>query len=455
MNYTIKKSLVANLLFCFAIFFRINSEITANLAFVILLITCFFGPRHIIISLILSWVFSSLNAQIAPYASYAVVIRFVIFFTVFLLVFPFNLRGLWLNNKELYINFFLLFFFIIIHSFLISEISDVSIFKALNWFLYFFILLICWSRISDDEYLKLLKDILIILLLIVSLSLFFLKNDIGYIKNTDSFQGILNHPQIFGMVMGLTAIVILNFQKLNFFSFKLSFFFLIIVTYFLILSESRTAIFAFFGAYIIFLSTKNKFNFQYKKYINVNLFSIAFSLLIFLIILFLIYKLNDFFYIEFIDNIFTKSGRLVNDNFLDVYLQTRGELIFTSYDNIYQKFWNGIGFGLASQPEQMMIIREEYFGIPLNAPVEKGQFIIAILEELGFFGLIFFIIFLLKCLNSALNSRSNFISIFFIVLFFNLGESSFFSTGGIGGLLNIFFTMAIAHKNFNNAVNSK
>jgi len=455
LNYTIKKSLLANLLFCSAIFLRINSEITANLAYLTLLITCFFGPRQIIISLILIWVFSSLNSQIAPTASYATIIRFVLFSIVFFLIYPFGQTRLWLNNKKLYINFFLFFFLIVIHSFLISEIPDVSIFKALNWFLYFFILTICWSTISEDEYLKLLKDILIILLLIVTLSLFFLKTDIGFVKNTDSFQGILNHPQLFGLVMGLTAIVILNLQELNFFSSKLSFFFLIITIYFLILSESRTAIFGFFGACIVFLFIKKNFNHKYKKYININLFKICFVILIFLISLFLIYKLNKFFYIEFIDNIFTKSGRLINDTFLDTYLQTRGELIFTSYDNIYQKFWSGIGFGLASNPEQMMIIREEYFGIPFNAPVEKGNFLIAVLEELGFFGLIFFIIFLLKCLNSALASGSNFISIFFIVLFFNLGESSFFSTAGTGGLLNIFFTMSIAYKNFNNGVNNK
>ncbi len=369
-----------------------------------------------------------------------------------MIIFIYSKKSLFYNKA---VNINLLFFslFIVIHSFLLSQIPDVSIFKLINWSLYFFILLNCWSIIDKDEYLKLLKDILIILLLIVIFSLFFLNNKIGFVKNGDSFQGILNHPQLFGLVMGLTAVTICNFQDLKFFSSKVIFIFIIIIIYFLILSESRTAIFSFIGAYIIYLSTNNKFKNKIKE--NIKLSKIIFLLFFFLILLFLIYELNNFFYIKVINDILTKSGRLINDSFLDMYTQTRGELILASYNNISEKFWSGIGFAIASNHEQMSIVREQYFGIPYYAPVEKGNIFIATLEEIGFFGFVFFIIFLFTCLKSALVSRSNFISIFFIVLLFNLGESSFFSTAGVGGLLSIFFTMSIAYKNKNNSVENK
>jgi hypothetical protein len=223
----------------------------------------------------------------------------------------------------------------------------------------------------------------------------------------------------------------------------------------LILSESRTALFGFIGGYLIYLTTKRQFNHNKERKRKINLSKIFFTLIFFIILLLLIYKLNNFIYIEFLDNIFTKSGRLINDSFIDLYTKTRGELILESYNNILQKFWSGIGFGIASNPEQMLIIRDEYFGIPLNAPVEKGNIFVATLEEIGFFGFVFFIVFLFTCLKSALVSRSNFISIFFTILLFNFGESSFFSTAGVGGLLGIFFTMSIAYKNTNNLVKNK
>ena len=448
MSYIIKKSLVSNLLFFFAIILRINSETTANLSYFFLLIACFFGPRQIITSLILIWFFSSLNSQIAPIANYSVIFRFFFLILVFLMLISIYSKKIFFYNKAVNINLFFFCLFIVIHSFLLSQIPDVSILKTVNWFLYFFILLTCWSIIDKNEYLKLLKSILIILLIMVIFSLFFLKTEIGFIKNGDSFQGILNHPQLFGLVMGLTAITICNFQDLKFFSSKVSFIFIIITIYFLMLSESRTAIFGFIGGYLIYLATKKEFKYIKKK--SIKLSKIIITLFFFIFLLFLIYKLNNYFYIEFINDILTKSDRLTNESFLELYTQTRGEPILASYDNILQKFWSGIGFGIASNPEQMLIIRDEYFDIPYNAPTEKGNIFIATLEEIGFFGFVFFIIFLFTCLKSALVSRFNFISIFFIVLFFNLGESSFFSTAGVGGLLSIFFTMSIAYKNTNN-----
>ena len=453
MEYIIKKSLIANLFFLSAIILRIHSEVTANFSYFVLLIPCFLGPRQIIISLILLWIFSSLNSQIAPVANYSIIFRFFFFLIVFFLLISSFSKKIFFYNKATYISFLFFSFFMVIHSFLLSEIPDVSIFKIVNWSIYFLILITCWSIIDKNEHLKLLKDILIILLIIVIFSLFFLKTEIGYIKNGDSFQGILNHPQLFGLVMGLTAITICSFQDFKFFSSKVSFIFIIITIYFFMLSESRTAIFGFIGGYFIYLATKKEF--KYIKNKSIKLSKIIITLFFFIFLLFLIYKLNNYFYIEFINNILTKSDRLINESFIELYTQTRGELMLASYDNILQKFWSGIGFGIASNPEQMLIIRDEYFGIPYNAPIEKGNIFIATLEEIGFFGFVFFIIFLFTCLKSALVSRSNFISIFFIVLFFNLGESSFFSTAGVGGLLSIFFTMSIAYKNTNNSVKNK
>ena len=66
-------------------------------------------------------------------------------------------KKIFFYNKAVNINLFFFCLFIVIHSFLLSQIPDVSILKTVNWFLYFFILLSCWSIIDKNEYLKFSK----------------------------------------------------------------------------------------------------------------------------------------------------------------------------------------------------------------------------------------------------------------------------------------------------------
>ncbi len=207
--------------------------------------------------------------------------------------------------------------------------------------------------------------------------------------------------------------------------------------------------FALFGSYIISIFSNSFYDKKFKKYNSAFLLMIVFAPVLIFFAIYSLFVVNTTFELEILDNILSKSGRSDNvDTFLSTYSESRGELILNSYNNITKNFWTGIGFGVASDYESMKIYRETLFSIPYSAPIEKGMFYIALYEELGFIGYIVFLFFLTICLFSMMFSGLKSFPILIIVLSYNIAESSFFSTGGVGGLLILFFTVSITRKNY-------
>ena len=111
----------------------------------------------------------------------------------------------------------------------------------------------------------------------------------------------------------------------------------------------------------------------------------------------LIFQLNNILNIQFIQDVITKSGHTDEKLLIDAYLRSRGQIFFSSFDNIMNNFWSGIGFGIGSNLETFIVLRDPFFGIPYFGAVEKGLIFVAILEEIGIFGLIVFMVFILSC----------------------------------------------------------
>ena len=79
----------------------------------------------------------------------------------------------------------------------------------------------------------------------------------------------------------------------------------------------------------------------------------------------------------------------------------------------------------------------------MTSQVEKGFLPAAILEETGVFGTVFFVLFLASCLSQYVCDRNiPGISSFIALLAMNLGECSFFSFAGHGGLIWCFVAAA-------------
>ena len=137
------------------------------------------------------------------------------------------------------------------------------------------------------------------------------------------------------------------------------------------------------------------------------------------------------------------SKRTENTSISSAFDASRGRLIDASMQNFYDNPVLGIGFGVATNPEEMKIKRDPVLGLPISAPIEKGNMYSAMLEEVGFAGSLLFVGLLLTLLGSILRSgQLEMMWIFFVGLMVNVGEAVLFSPNGIGMLVWILILMA-------------
>lgn len=114
-----------------------------------------------------------------------------------------------------------------------------------------------------------------------------------------------------------------------------------------------------------------------------------------------------------------------------------------SMANFKESPWIGNGFQVSSMQRGMKIYSWKQL---LSAPIEKGVWVSAVLEEGGVFGMILFCLFLLIAFYCLL-TRHAFVgvSVFFVFIISNLGEFTFFSMSAGGGLMwsMVFFGVAM------------
>lgn len=103
-----------------------------------------------------------------------------------------------------------------------------------------------------------------------------------------------------------------------------------------------------------------------------------------------------------------------------------------------------IGWGFqVSEEIYMQVLQGEKISM-LSAPVEKGVWVTAILEEGGVFGLALYLLFFFVVLGSLLSQKLSVACTVFVGMHIsNLGEMSMFSLTGTGGLIWLLFFFAI------------
>ncbi len=119
------------------------------------------------------------------------------------------------------------------------------------------------------------------------------------------------------------------------------------------------------------------------------------------------------------------------------FYESRGYLLERSMANFYRAPLAGIGFGLASVPEELNVSRDPVFHLPLGAPVEKGIVFVAVLEESGVLGMAAFVAFIAVLLRGVATTRVGPapLALALGALSVNIGESVFFAVGGSGLIL--------------------
>lgn len=415
--------------------------ITADASYFIVAGYALLGRQQIIESLFLMWLFSMLNAEIIPHTGNESVIRYIVVLTCFLSIL---IRANFKKIDIFALITLLLGIFFVIHSIFYSQLPSISILKSVYWTLIMMILFLAWQGMSNSEHeytQKWIREFLFMIIL-SSLVLFLVFPDVGFSINGRYFHGILNHPQAMGLAAASITVLLIsqiyNKNKSNFFLLLK----IILGISLLALSGSRTAGISLLSSILItiFLFLIFKLNIIKNKELRVNKFimlNVLFSSTLILIFHDKILNLLTIF--------ISKTQTLDFSNLLSSYQISRQVLYEPMINNIFQNFYTGIGFGLASDLSSMNI---KYFqNIPISAPIEKGVLPISILEEVGIYGFIFFLLWILILIITTFKKGLEKIMVLLTILIFNFGEAGFFSPNGFGMLYLIILTSVVTSRN--------
>ncbi|TVR79377.1 MAG: hypothetical protein EA405_12930 [Rhodospirillales bacterium] len=127
-----------------------------------------------------------------------------------------------------------------------------------------------------------------------------------------------------------------------------------------------------------------------------------------------------------------KGGVEAYDDVGDAFHASRGKGIEYQWQNFLQNPIMGTGFQVYPSDEFYEKVKR-IWGIPVSAAVEKGFIFVAVFEETGVIGGLFFF-GLLYGLYRAVKATGDLrrLSLFFACIFVNVGEGVFFAAGGLG-----------------------
>lgn len=114
-------------------------------------------------------------------------------------------------------------------------------------------------------------------------------------------------------------------------------------------------------------------------------------------------------------------------------MSTRQGLMNQEMENYHRKPWIGNGFQVS---EEVMLAEKESIKDYLTAPVEKGVWVTAVLEEGGLPGFLLFTGFILSTIVILAKRRAYIsVAVFMTLVVSNLGEFTFFSMSYTGGMI--------------------
>ena len=260
--------------------------------------------------------------------------------------------------------------------------------------------------------------------LLASIPLTFLRA--GYTRNAVGFQGLLNHPQLYGVFLAcfLPWIAALLFTKRirGVFPWVL----LVLGVASLVASQARTAVLASVLGMVLALLWGAIRSPTKDRVATLGVLAAASALFVAIMVLGVdpggvISRAQSFM-----------VGKRGTTSGLGEALQTsRGRLIDRPITGFQEHPLTGIGFGLASDPEEFRI-RTGALAVPVSATVEKGFFLTALLEEVGITGFLLGILMIVALLAPVFRKDVPLpcICLALAVMLTNFGESTFFSPGG-------------------------
>lgn len=442
MSVSIRHNKLLFLIFIGLIMLRLISSTGADMSFFVLALLALYGGKFLIFAYILSWLFTLFNPILGPEGNYTSLLRYIIILFGFTQISFYMLWHKKTKIQKYLIWFFLLNISMLIHSIIISYESAISVLKLISWFLATFTLLSTWVYMADEEKEHTYQLLISILKILMLSSLpFLLIPEIGFAKNGTGFQGLLNHPQAFGPTMALLGTIMIG-EILSSKKFRLiPLLWFSMAAVLIILSEARTAGLALILALILSMCLRPVF--IGKNFFDANpIFKNKYFYIWLFVIISLIIIAHPL-YIDSLESYIFK--RTHSSTLIDLADASRGALVQDMLRNISENPLFGIGFGVASDPNHLDIVRDPIFNLPISAVIEKGVLPIAIIEELGLILGICVFLWFLYSFRQAAKSDVQKLAIVLCVFCLNLGENMFFSVGGMGMLMLIFFTRSVSH----------
>lgn len=431
-----------------ALILRFISGPGAGLSYMLLAFYALYGRPQVVQALALSWFFTMLSPGVAPVPLAASIGRYIVFAAAVLSVLlRFNDSKRSSASPKVFYMSSLLGCYLVIHSLLFSIVSEISLLKAISWTVVALTLLAAWGKLSDDERAVLEKQLFGGLIVLVLVSWPFALSPIGYLTNGTGFQGILNQPQAFGPVVALLggwlAGRLLGSAKPKWHEVALLFLCFLLI----LMSEARTAGFAMVLGVVVAITTSSKLSGIPVRKLLPGLRSKRLWGVVFVIIVGLVASPSAVS--ERLEGYLTKRTDV--GSLLEAADASRGRLVDAMIKNIDENPFAGIGFGVASDPVEMVVDRDPVFGLPTGAAVEKGVLPIAVIEELGVPGAILVLIWLWVVVRRAAQSGIYAITVLAIIIFSNFGEATLFSPGGMGLLSLVLLSWVATGKRLNSA----
>ena len=352
---------------------------------------------------------SILSLGIAPsYDSYGIIKWLIIFLLSLLLVFAgFNIGNKLTKQFLILISCFALY--VVISGFITSGYPIISSFKVFSWIFVFCAIII---GVSNNPYFEWIKYVCNYLNYIIIFSPFAFVLGIAYLKNGHAFQGILNHPNMLGIITSLAFALNLHLIKNKWSMMRL--FIMVLCFVECLLTESRTGaitiIICFFVS--LFLGMEK----GWKK--------------VLLIVV-----------VSFLCLILLLSG--IEEDILS-YLykgQSVGNLLYSRENQIaraIEKFQANELFGSGFMVPINYSGKSYTFSFDLL--VEPGNIIATLLGDIGIVGTIFFCI-PYGLLATHLNKRD--ILLFVTPFMASMGEMLFFSTNNVAIIYYLMFAVCL------------
>lgn len=418
------------------------SPATASISYFALLVYSLSGRVQAVKALAISWLFALLNPGIATGSSLTVFGRYAVVAGAAVSIFV--QHGHLQQRKRIdpiVTVTLLLGTFMVVHSYMISPVPEISILKAVLWTIVMVTLLSAWPRLSAPEIQSLEHWLYGGLVLIMLFSLPLISSSVGYLSNRAGFQGILSHPQTFGPAMALLAVWTIGRMIMRNPPPWTAIVITVASLFLVVMSEARTAGLALVLGLFVSIITATLSTGRTMGSIAPALRSWRFQgLMLFALLAAMV---NGSAVLSFIDNFMSKSGRAGVTGIIEAYDQSRGDMIESMWANIDANPWTGIGFGIPSNIYDLKVTRDPVLGLPVSSAIEKGVIPVAVLEELGIPGFLLVLYWVWLVIRRSASRGIIALAIVVVALLVNFGEAVLFSTGGLGLVILILISWAV------------